>query len=69
MLTGEDILLTKDIMKLLHYKRSTSLHGFINNPDNNFPKPFKIGRRNAWYPKDIEDWLESQRAKRYEDKQ
>ncbi|HGJ5883634.1 helix-turn-helix transcriptional regulator [Arsenophonus sp.] len=66
MLKGEDILLSKDVMAILHFKGAGSFHSFINNKDNEFPRPFKIGHRNAWYPEDINNWLDAQRRKRYE---
>ncbi|EIS2459233.1 AlpA family phage regulatory protein, partial [Escherichia coli] len=50
----------------LRYNNAAAFHMFFNRtPD--FPKPFKIGRRNAWYEEDVQNWLDEQRRKALEE--
>ncbi len=60
----EELLFTKDVMKRLRYANPSAFHKFMHNESNDFPPPFKVGRRNAWYPKDLDEWFDKQRAKR-----
>lgn len=58
-----DILFTKEVMGKLRYSGVAAFYRFLAGKDNGFPKPFKIGRRNAWYKEDVQNWLEEQRRK------
>lgn len=61
----DDILLRNEVMKKLRYTNISAFHNFFNDtPD--FPKPFKIGRRNAWYKEDVQNWLDERRRKALE---
>ncbi len=57
-----DILLRDEVMKKLRYTNVSAFHNFFNETTD-FPKPFKIGRRNAWYKADVDAWLQNRREK------
>lgn len=63
MSTVENILFTKEVMAELRYEAMSAFYAFLRVEHNNFPKPFKIGRRNAWYRDDVHGWLQRQREK------
>ncbi|EAM5558413.1 AlpA family phage regulatory protein [Salmonella enterica] len=63
MSTNEDILFTKDVMKILRYGAMSAFIQFWQDKENNFPQPFKIGRRHTWYKEDVQNWLDKQRNK------
>lgn len=58
---NNDILFRDEVMAKLRYKNVSAFHVFFNTTES-FPKPFKIGSRNAWYRADVDNWLEAQRA-------
>lgn len=60
-MSDNEILLRNEVMERLRYTNVSAFHGFFNDTPS-FPKPFKIGRRNAWYKCDVEAWLEEQRS-------
>ncbi|HBA6806781.1 TPA: AlpA family phage regulatory protein [Escherichia coli] len=65
-INNSQILLRDDVMKKLRYSNAAAFHMFFNRtPD--FPKPLKIGRRNAWYEEDVQNWLDEQRRKALEE--
>ncbi|MEC6546638.1 hypothetical protein [Escherichia coli] len=45
MNTNEDILFTKDVMKILRYGAMSAFINFWKDESNGFPQPFRIGRR------------------------
>lgn len=52
---NEKILFTPDIIDITKLTRQT-ISRFIH--ENRFPKPFKIGNRNAWKESVITQWIE-----------
>jgi len=50
----DKILFTDDIISITRLTRQT-ISRFIN--ENRFPKPFKIGNRNAWCESKITQWI------------
>ncbi|MBE0981430.1 AlpA family phage regulatory protein, partial [Escherichia coli] len=53
MSTNGNILFTKDVMAELRYGAMSAFYAFMNDEKNKFPRPFKIGRRNAWHRDDV----------------
>ncbi|EAM7299633.1 hypothetical protein AG28_25780 [Salmonella enterica subsp. enterica] len=58
----EEILFRDEVMKKLRYTGISAFHKFFNTTVD-FPRPFKIGKRNAWYREDVQNWLDEQRRK------
>jgi predicted DNA-binding transcriptional regulator AlpA len=56
----EKLLATEDVMRMFHICRDT-LHQWIKNRED-FPKPFKAGRRNLWKESAIKEFLEKKAA-------
>ncbi|WMY72741.1 hypothetical protein RHD99_14805 [Buttiauxella selenatireducens] len=56
-----NIMFTKEVMAELRYEAMSAFYAFIKDQRNDFLQPFKIGRRNAWYPDDVKSWLDKQR--------
>ncbi len=54
MNTNEDILFTKDVMKILRYGAMSAFINFWKDENNGFPQPFRIGRRHTWHRRDVE---------------
>ncbi len=50
-----------ELMKLLFISKNTLYVWLRNNPD--FPRPFKIGRRNLWKQTEVDEYLEKERTK------
>ncbi|BDO95678.1 AlpA family phage regulatory protein [Escherichia coli] len=69
MSTNGNILFTKDVMAELRYGAMSAFYAFMNDEKNKFPRPFKIGRRNAWHRDDVASWLERQRKQANEYRQ
>lgn len=63
MSTNEDILFTKDVMKILRYGAMSAFIQFWQDKDNGFPQPFRIGRRHTWHRADVDAWLDKQRER------
>ncbi|MCX8287922.1 helix-turn-helix transcriptional regulator [Enterobacter pseudoroggenkampii] len=61
MNTNDEILFTKDVMKILRYGAMSAVIQLWQDKENGFPQPFRIGRRHTWYREDVEAWLEKQR--------
>ncbi|EKM8545001.1 hypothetical protein P1P34_004919 [Escherichia coli] len=61
MNTNEDVLFTKDVMKILRYGAMSAFINFWKDENNGFPQPFRIGRRHTWHRRDVEAWLDKQR--------
>lgn len=55
------IMFSGELMEALNYRSASAFNRFFNK-DESFPKPFKVGIRNAWYREDINNWLETKRA-------
>ncbi|MCE3116179.1 AlpA family phage regulatory protein [Enterobacter sp. ASE] len=58
---SEKILFTKEVMAELRYEAMSAFYAFLKDERNKFPRPFKIGRRNAWHRDDVASWLDKQR--------
>lgn len=56
----EEILFRDEVMAKLRYTGISSFHKFFNTTAG-FPRPFKIGKRNAWYREDVDRWLMDKR--------
>lgn len=56
----DKLLLTADVEKLTTLTRQT-IHKYII--EKSFPKPSKIGNKNAWYESDVIKWIDKQMGK------
>lgn len=54
------IVFSGELMATFHFRSASAFNRFFNRVDG-FPKPFKVGNRNAWHRDDIESWLKEQR--------
>jgi len=54
------VLLIHDVVRITRLSRRT-IDGYIK--DRNFPQPFKLGNKNAWFETAIVNWLFEQSEK------
>ena len=53
-----DNVLFMDEVKVLTRLSEPTINKYVK--ERGFPKPSKVGPRNAWWKSDIESWIESQ---------
>ena len=59
----DKIVFTDDVMRMTRFAKQT-IGRFVR--EGKFPKPSKIGNRNAWFEEDILNWINEQMKEQQE---